>query len=403
MKNVVALILAGGRASEYGVLTQNRVKGALCFASNFRIIDFALSNLHNSGIEKVGLIIQYLPSSLIEHVGEGRAWDLHGYGRALKLMPPFVGTGQTSWYRGTAEAISRNLSFVNDLKPDTVLVLSGEHVFYEDFRKPLQMHLDTDADITMVVKDIPPEERSPRFGYAVVEDNSDRVKQFIEKPLIPPEHSYVSNGTYIFKKKILLDLLEQTHDSKEKNLTRDVLQPYCSQLKTVAYKSSTFWNYLGTPLTYMNCQLELTRGEGLQMLKSWSIMTNSEDRNSGYRAPAFFTRSAQIEDTIVGPGCRIEGTVSHSILSPGVRIAKGAVVRNSVLMHDCIVEEDAHVDGVISDKDVCFGTNCHVGYELPPEGIIPEHYEQCKDLILVAKGLYIMPNSNVPKGIQLSK
>ena len=117
MKNVVALILAGGRSTEYGVLTQNRVKGALNFASNFRIIDFALSNLRNSGIDKVGLIIQYLPSSLIEHVGEGRAWDLHGYGRALKLMPPFVGTGSTSWYRGTAEAVSRNMSFVDDLKP----------------------------------------------------------------------------------------------------------------------------------------------------------------------------------------------------------------------------------------------------------------------------------------------
>jgi len=403
MKNVVALILAGGRSTEYGVLTQNRVKGALNFASNFRIIDFALSNLRNSGIDKVGLIIQYLPSSLIEHVGEGRAWDLHGYGRALKLMPPFVGTGSTSWYRGTAEAVSRNMSFVDDLKPDTVMVLSGEHVFHEDFNKALSFHHDNNADITMIVKDLPEEEKSSRFGYAVLKEGSNRVEKFIEKPQIPPANGFVSNGTYIFKRKVLLELLEETQDSAEKNLTRDVLQPYCGQLQTYAYKSTDFWNYLGNPIAYQDCQLKLTRGEGLQLLKSWGILTNAEDRNSGYRAPAFFTKSAQIDDTIVGPGCRIEGTVAHSILSPGVKISKGAVVRNSVLMHDCTVEAGAHLDGVISDKDVCFGTNSRVGYSMPQEGISKEHYEQCKELVLVAKGLYIMPNCNVPKGIQLDK
>ena len=401
MKNVVALVLAGGSAAEFGVLTQNRVKGALSFAANFRIIDFALSNLRNSGIDKVGMIIQYLPASLIEHVGEGRAWDFHGYGRALKLMPPFVGNKSTSWYRGTAEAIDRNMNFVQDQNADTVLVLSGEHVYYEDFRSVLDFHFSNNADITMVVKNLPKEEKQRRFGYAIIDENN-RVQKFIEKPQTVPSDGLVSTGTYIFKRRVLEALLSKLYDNNEnKNLTRDLLQEYAHTLNSYAYITTNYWHYLGTPSQYLASQMELTRGEGLAMLKSWNIMTNPEDRNSGFRPPAFFTQSAQIEDTIVSSGCRIEGTVSHSILSPGVQVKFGATVSNCILMHDCIVEPGARVEGVIADKDVVFGTNSRVGFEMPPEGIPQDYYTRCADLILLPKGCKIMPRSNVPKGVQL--
>lgn len=402
MKNVVALILAGGQASAFGILTQNRVKGALTFGANFRIVDFALSNLRNSGIDKVGLIIQYLPSSMIEHVGDGRAWDYHCYGRVLKLMPPFVGTGSTSWYRGTAEAISRNMNFVLDQDPDTIILLSGEHVFYEDFTEILAFHNEKDADITMVVKDLPEAERSTRFGYAIFGEDQ-KVSQFIEKPGVAPENGMVSTGTYIFKRTVLEKLLEKIVDSPDQNLTRDILQPYSHQLNSYAYETKNYWNCVATPSMYLDSQMELTRGEGLAMFKSWNILTNPDDRGNGVRPPAFFTKSAQIEDAIVSGGCRIEGSVSHSILSPGCVVKPGAVVSNCVLMHDCVVEDGARLEGVISDKDAVFGVQSRVGYDMPPEGIPESHAARCGELTLIGKGAYIMPNSNVPKGMQLKQ
>ena len=135
MTGPVALVLAGGHVEGYGVLTSNRAKAALPFGGNFRIIDFALSNLSNSGITNVGIITHYLPASLIEHVGVGDAWDLHSYGRIVKIMPPFMGVGHTAWYKGTADAIYRNINFVYDLKPDDVIILSGEHIYQMNLKK----------------------------------------------------------------------------------------------------------------------------------------------------------------------------------------------------------------------------------------------------------------------------
>src|SRR5262245_44601373 len=174
MRDVMALVLAGGKMGDYGVLTQNRAKGALTFAGTYRIIDFALSNLVNAQISQIGIIIQYLPASLIEHVGVGQPWDLNGYGRMLKIMPPFVGMEKTIWYKGTADAIFQNLNFVRDAKPEHVVMLSGEHIYHLDYQAVLQSHRDRNADITIVTKELPAERLNRRFGY-VVSDDSGRI------------------------------------------------------------------------------------------------------------------------------------------------------------------------------------------------------------------------------------
>jgi glucose-1-phosphate adenylyltransferase len=238
MNNTVALVLAGGRIGQYGVLTQNRAKGALTFAGHFRVIDFALSCLRRAQIEQIGIIIQYLPSSLIEHVGVGIPWDLNGYGRSLKIMPPFVGVEKTEWYKGTADALYQNLNFLDDSNPEDVIVMSGEHVVDVDFQDALHAHHDQKADVTFIVKEMPADRCSSRFGY-VTTDDADRIERFVEKPATIPSQ-LVSTGIYIFKAAVLRKLLQQQAGGPDQNLAKDILEKKVSSGFSVG-RSSPIW------------------------------------------------------------------------------------------------------------------------------------------------------------------
>lgn len=359
MKKVVALVLAGGRTGQYGVLTRNRAKGALTFASHYRIIDFTLSNLKNSGIEQVGLVIQYLPASLIEHVGVGLPWDLYGYGRCLKIMPPFVGVETTEWYKGTADALWQNWNFVEDCDPEHIVVLSGEHVYHLDFRPVLEFHRDMRADVTMITCDLPPEKRRPRFGYVFVGDNA-RIERFIEKPEVPP-NTCTSTGMYIFKRDVLAELLRSNASAEHHNLAKHILEPLVHTLNSYAYCMPGPWEYMENVIDYFDAQMALLEDDHFAALQRWGILTNLEFRDVGVAPPARIEAGARVENSFLGAKCLIEGTVENSILSPGVRVAKGAVVRNSIIMHDCVIEQDAQLEFVVSDRDTIFGRGCRVG------------------------------------------
>lgn len=401
MRDVVALVLAGGRTGQFGVLTQNRAKGSLTFAATYRIVDFALSNLRNSGIQQIGMIIQYLPSSLIEHVEVGRPWDLQGYGRLLKIMPPFVGIDETVWYKGTADALYQNLNIVSDLHPSEVVVLSGEHVYHLDYERAVRAHREFDADITMVTKRVSPGQRTSRFGYVETGDDN-RVKRFLEKPSDPPADAGISTGTYIFKTSVLRELLAANAATQNHNLAKDILEPFAGSFRSFAHHTTDYWNYIGNAAQYYDAQFELTRGEGLRMLRSWGVLTNLEYRGTGFAPAAYFGSDAVVDDTMASGGCRIEGTVEHSILSPGVRVNRGAVVRNSILMHDCVVEAGAQLDGVISDKDARFGSECRVGVDPCDMAASPDITQDYGQLTLIGKGAEVAAGVNVPKTLQVS-
>lgn len=358
MKNVAALLLAGGKMGDYGVLTQNRAKGALTFAGLFRIVDFALSNLVNAGINQIGLIIQYLPGSLIEHVGSGHPWDLDNYGKSLKIMPPFVGVEHTVWYKGTADALFQNLNFVRDHKAEHVIVLSGEHAFQIDFRDVMDNHLAKNADITVVTKELSPAQLKQRFGYVQVDD-SGRITRYDEKP-DNPTSSVAATGIYVFKAAVLHDLLSRHRDGTDQNLAKDILEPHCHGVQSFEYRMSGPWEYLETVRDYFDVQMQLLNG-GRDCMCQWNIMTNLKFRCVGHLPAAVFGKNAQIQGGMISPGCDIQGTVINSILSPGVKVAAGAVVSNSILLHDCMVESGALLEHVISDRDVIFGADCVLG------------------------------------------
>lgn len=400
MKNVIALVLAGGRMGHYGVLTRNRAKAALPFAANYRIIDFALSSLRHSQIDRIGIIIQYLPASLIEHVGVGAPWDLHLYGRTLKIMPPFVGIEHTAWYKGTADALYQNLNFIYDANPEIVIVLSGEHVYNYDFAHAVAVHRDSNADVTMVVRDLPRDRCACRFGFVQVEDGG-RISSFHEKPNLPSSR-VISTGIYVFRRSLLVDLLKANARQENHNLARDVLQPAASQAKCVACHMEGYWEYMENVGEYFDVQFDLMKPEQFEMLGRWGIITNTEYRGVGFAPAALCGPAAHVGNVIAGSGCRIEGTVENSILSPGVIVEKGAVIRNSILMHDCVVGENAHVENTVSDKDVHFLSGSVVGMG-EAEGPCSTDMSSALfgPLALIGKSAVIGEGVRIPRGSQV--
>lgn len=398
-RNVVALVLAGGNIGGYGLLTQNRAKAALPFLANYRIIDFPLSSLRNSNILRIGLIIQYLPASLIEHVGVGDSWDLHGYGRTLKIMPPFVGVEKTAWYKGTADALFQNMNFIADMKPEHVIVLSGEHFYKFDFAAAVAAHRDRDADITMVTRDVPPEKCLSRFGY-VVSDENGKVTEFVEKPAKPPNCT-ISTGIFIFRTSHFIDLLRANSQSEGRNLARDILTPAVRSLDCITYPMTDDWQYLADIGEYFDVQMNLISGDGYNRLRQWNVVTNFEYRGVGFAPAALYGESAEISDILAGPGSEIYSNVEHSILSPGVIIRRGATVRNCILMNDCIVEEGAVLEGVVSDKDAYFGPGAIIGIETDGGGEPAGVSRHAGPLTLIGKGVHVAAEASVPKGAQV--
>ncbi|MGB9690943.1 MAG: glucose-1-phosphate adenylyltransferase family protein [Candidatus Sumerlaeaceae bacterium] len=396
MKKVVALVLAGGKTGLYGVLTRNRAKGALTFASHYRIIDFTLSNLKNSGIEQIGLVIQYLPASLIEHVGVGLPWDLYGYGRCLKIMPPFVGVETTAWYKGTADALWQNWNFIEDCNPEHIVVLSGEHVYHLDFRPVLNFHCDMRADVTMITCDLLAEQRRSRFGYVFVGENS-RIERFIEKPDVPPD-TCTSTGMYVFRREVLEELLRENARDTNHNLAKHVLEPRVHTLNSYAYCMPGTWDYMENVIDYFDTQMRMLHADRFAELQSWGILTNLEFRDVGVAPATRITSAANVVHSFLGPKCLIEGTVENSIVSPGVQVERGATVRHCILMHDCIVGEGAQLEYVISDRDAVFGARCRVG-----ESTLPQPPDPARGpLTLIGKAARIEPGAVVPQGHEVN-
>ncbi len=362
MQRVAALVLAGGRIHGYGVLTLNRAKAALPFAGFYRIVDFTLSSLSRSGVGRVGLICQYLPASLIEHVASGEAWGFNGFGHEVRLMPPFVGVGKIEWFRGTADAIYQNMNFLSDWDPSYVIVCSAEHVHNLDFSEIVAFHESEGADLTIVEKQLPPERLSPRFGY-VTSDPSGRVVRFDEKPQ-SPTGDRISIGVYVFNKDVLVRQLERlAHGEKCFNLSRDIIPSMLDTNRVLRCPFHGYWNYLETVEDYYWANLSLLEDTPEIDLIGWDIRTNLNDRDLAQRPSAFMGPTAQVHRVLISPGCRIEGRVENSVLSPGVVVEAGAVVRDSILMHDTRVEQDAYVCQVVADKDVVFERGCRVGPE----------------------------------------
>jgi glucose-1-phosphate adenylyltransferase len=356
--DVFSLILAGGEGSRLSILAEKRAKPAMPFAGKYRIIDFALSNCTNSGLFDVAVLTQYRPHSLNEHIGTGRPWDLDRTRGGVRIWQPYRGRADQDWYRGTADALYQNRGFIASANSDTLLVLSGDHIYKQDYRAMLRQHEQTGADLTIAVMDVPREE-AHRFGIMTT-DSDGRITEFHEKPR-EFKGTLASMGIYVFRTDFLLEKLEQDaqDETSAHDFGRNIIPSMIEEKEVFAYPFTSYWVDVGTIPAYWQTNLDLLADDpDLDLYdERWTIHTRSEER-----PPVKLREGAQVERTLLSNGCIVAGKVVNSMLSPGVIVEAGAEVRDSIIMNDTVIEAGARVDRCILDKQIVVGRDAEVGY-----------------------------------------
>lgn len=366
----LAMILAGGRVDELNVLTYYRPKSAVPFGGVGRVIDFSLSNLMNSGIEQVAILSQYRSYSLINHIGNGAAWDMIGRYRHISVLPPFIGSEATDWYRGPADAIYKNLDYIQYYNPEEILILSGDHIYKMDYRDMIAYHTEKNADLTVAFTRVSLKEAS-RFGVAALDGEDGgrggRVVDYWEKPT-KAESEWASMTILCFKPEVLFYALQENQKGDSYHFGKDIIPMLLKRgYRIYGYKFCGYWGYTRTIDEYWRSNMDLLGPEPKIDLEQWVFRTNLDHRNIRDNEPVLMGDKAEIHNSLVYNGCKIGGTVRNSILFPGVHVRKGAVVENSILFFNTIVGEDCRLNKVVADVNNSFGSKVSVGPEVSDE------------------------------------
>ena len=362
-ESTLVLILAGGVGSRLNNLVQTRAKPAVPFGGIYRIIDFSLSNVMNAGLTQVGVLTQYKPLSLMRHLGTGEAWDFTGRTRGVKILPPRTGSKDSDWYKGTADAVRQNIDFIKAHPSQELILLSGDHIYNMDFDDMLASHRDKNADVTIGMMVVPKSEIH-QFGSGITDENG-RIIEWEEKPKVA-RTNLASMGIYVFNTQYLLDMLD--HDKEETDFGMHILPRAIENHNVFAYPFHGYWRDVGTVQAYWQANMDVLSDDAGISPEEWGIRPNVEENVGGRiadkadRPPARFTAGCNVKSSMVSAGCVIEGEVTNSVLSPGVHVKPGAVVRDSILFHDCVIEEGAKLDLTILDKRTRVGKDTIVGF-----------------------------------------
>ncbi|MFD0681310.1 MULTISPECIES: glucose-1-phosphate adenylyltransferase [unclassified Paenibacillus] len=325
----VAMLLAGGEGKRLRHLTTKLAKPAVPFGGKYRIIDFTLSNCCNSGFHTVGVLTQYQPLVLNSYIGIGSSWDLDRKNGGVTVLPPYVEQNGGRWYKGTANAIYQNISYLEQYDPSYVLVISGDHIYKMNYASMLQKHKEADADATIAVIEVPIEEAS-RFGIMNV-DNEDRIIDFEEKPTIP-KHNLASMGVYIFnwkslKKHLITD--EQNPDSSN-DFGKDIIPAMLeSSEHLLAYRFNDYWKDVGTIDSLWEAHMDLLSDDPPFTLhdSKWRIYTKNP-----HQPPQYIAKTAKTSQSLINEGCQVFGEVDHSVLFYGVHVGERSLIKDSIIM-----------------------------------------------------------------------
>ena len=390
-KEMIAMLLAGGQGSRLGVLTSKVAKPAVAFGGKYRIIDFPLSNCINSGIDTVGVLTQYQPLRLNSHIGIGIPWDLDRNFGGVTILPPYEKSGNSEWYTGTANAIYQNLDYMETFHPDYVLILSGDHIYKMDYEVMLDYHKANHADITIAAMPVTIEEAS-RFGV-VVTDGEGRIEEFQEKPP-QPKSNLASMGIYIFSWQVLKDALIALRNEPGCDFGKHII-PYCHEngQRLFAYEYNGYWKDVGTLGSYWEANMELIDiiPEFNLYEEFWKIYTNSS-----ILPPQYVASQAVIDRCIIGNGAEIYGEVHNCIISSGVVIGEGAVVRDSIIMRDAQIGQGCVIDKAIIAENTKIGDHAvlGIGSDVP---------NRLKPAIYSFGLVTIGENSVIPESVQIGK
>lgn len=354
----VCMILAGGQGSRLNALAWHRAKPAVPFAGIHRLIDFTLSNSANSGLMRVGVLTQYLPMSLMDHIGTGESWDLSARTRECRILPPAEGASAKDWYLGTAHAISVNADFARRGFEKEMMILSGDHIYHMDYRRMIQFHREKEADFTIATMPVPLEEAN-RFGIAVTDSNH-RIIDFQEKPT-EPKGTLGSMGIYIANRDLVLSRIDELVSEGKTDIGGNLVPSLIADSRVFAFPFDGYWRDVGTLDSYWDCSMNLLApGQSGLDLKHWNMRTNLFTSEVCDRAPAQFGTKAEVAESFISQGCLIKGRVHRSILSPGVVVEEGAEVIDSILLHDTVVRQGAKIRKTIADKHVSIGAGVQI-------------------------------------------
>ena len=348
--NVVAMILAGGKGTRLGLLTKKMAKPAVSFAAKYRIIDFPLSNCANTGISTVGVLTQYESTILDSYIGNGEKWGYNGVHSLVTSIAPRQTDEGANWYKGTADAITQNIEFLDSMKPDYVLILSGDHIYKTTYNEMIDLHVESGADATISVIEVDPKEAS-RFGIMAV-DSTDRIVEFQEKPK-KPKSNLASMGVYIFTWKVLRKyLIADKNADTDHDFGGDIIPAMLNDgLKLQAYRFKGYWRDVGTlsSLHEANLDVALNRSE-LNLYGDSSTRIYTEDT---YSVPQYLGREASIVSSIANQGAIILGHVKSSVISNEVLIEEDAIVDKCVVMEGSIIRRGAKVyNAILAPKTV---------------------------------------------------
>ena len=391
-KEMIAMLLAGGQGSRLGVLTATKAKPALSFGGKYRIIDFPMSNCINSGVDTVGVLTQYLPLQLNQHIGIGIPWDLDRRSGGVTILAPHVKGDEGEWYSGTANAIFQNIDFIDNYNPDYVLILSGDHIYKMDYSEMLSFHKTSSADVTIAVQEVPMEEAS-RMGIMNAHDN-DEIYEFEEKPP-EPKSNLASMGIYIFSWPVLREALKTDraiHPDSDfgKHIIPMMLE---SNKRLFAYRFNDYWKDVGTIDSFWKANMDLiqTVPEFNLYEDFWKLYTDSD-----HQPPMYTGRNSEVATSILSEGCEIMGKVYDSVIGPGVVVEEGAVVKASIIMGRCVIGRDAHLDHCIVDNSCTIGEGAVIGDGEFVANIAKPH--------IYDSGITVLGESTVvPAGVKIGK
>ncbi|PUA39135.1 glucose-1-phosphate adenylyltransferase [Paenibacillus elgii] len=357
-KECVAMLLAGGEGRRLGVLTSKLAKPAVHFGGKYRIIDFTLSNCTNSGIDTVGVLTQYQPLVLNTYIGIGSPWDLDRKSGGVTVLPPYMEQSGGDWYKGTANAIYRNISFIEQYDPEYVLVISGDHIYKMDYDRMLDFHKSKAADCTIAVIEVKWEEAS-RFGLMSTDDE-DRITEFAEKPK-EPKSNLASMGIYIFNWQALKEYLikDEANPESSKDFGKDVIPLMLSDGRPLfAYPFEGYWKDVGTIQSLWEANMDLLEDEPEFNLndREWRIYSVNPCQPGQYVAP-----TALVRRSLINEGCCVFGEVDHSVLFYGVQVGEDTVIRDSVIMPNVTIGSNVSIHKAIIGEGTVVEDGCVIG------------------------------------------
>lgn len=348
----VGLILAGGSNHRMRELSNKRAVAAMPFAGSFRSIDFVLSNMTNSKIKKVGVMTQYNSRSLNEHLSSSKWWDFGRKQGGLYVFPPTITNENSSWYRGTADAIYQNLDWLRECHEPYVVIASGDGIYKMDYRKVLEYHIDKKADITVVCKDMPEDTDISRFGVVTM-DEDDRIINLEEKPMASDSRT-ISCGIYVIRRRQLIELIEKSAKEEHYNFVTDILIRYKNVKRIYGYKMDSYWNNIASVESYYETNMDFLKPD----VRKHFLMDHPHIYSRVLDLPpAKYNPGSEVSNALIGSGSIINGTVENSLLFKKVFIGNNCVVKNSIIMNDVYLGDNTYVENCVVESNTTIRAN----------------------------------------------